>query len=367
MVVRRFIRRMIRTGVLVAFVLLATGLNQGWGASPADGLVPIPHPLTMLLRDATAQTRLGLRPDQIDAVKAAVGQVDQPLWRLRDLPAEQRNEPAGRLLEKLEAKLATILSTQQRTRLDQIMLQSRSIRGLLEPAVAEKLKLSIGQLERMREVIVGLKQEMASLQQGGVTAREMVRARTLQGRAERNALALLDRDQQRTLRLLTGRSFDFSRVRELACRAPELRGVETWINAGPVSLAELRGNVVVVHFYTFGCINCIRNLPHYVAWQKHFASRPVRLVGIHRPESQGERVVETVREKAAETGLTHPIAVDNDSQNWDAWANNVWPSVYLIDKQGFVRHWWYGELNWQGAQGQRRLRAKIEERLAEEG
>jgi peroxiredoxin len=367
MVVCRLRQRMIGKGVLVVLVFLAAGLNQGWGASAADELVPIPHTLTMLLRDAAAHRDLRLRPEQIGAVAAAVDEVDLPLWRLRNLPAEHRNAPAERLLDQLEAKIATILSVQQQKRLDQIMLQSRSIRGLVEPAVAEKLSLSIGQVQRIREVVAALTQEIASLQQGGVTVQEMARARTLQGQAERNALVLLDRDQQRTLRILTGRAFDFSRVRQVACRAPELRGVETWINSEPVTLAQLRGNVVVVHFYTFGCINCVRNLPHYVAWQKHFASKPVRLVGIHRPESQGERVVETVREKAAETGLTHAIAIDNDSQNWDAWANNVWPSVYLIDKQGFVRHWWYGELNWQGAQGERRMRAKIEELLREEG
>ncbi|UCD53095.1 MAG: redoxin domain-containing protein [Phycisphaerales bacterium] len=359
--------RIIRAGVLATCILLGAGPDQVRAAAAAEELAPIPHPLTMLLRDATAQRDLRLQPEQIKAVAAALDEVELPLWQLRDFPTEQRNEPAEKLLETLRNRLATILSTQQQTRLDQIVLQSRSIRGLVEPAVAEKLNLSIGQIERMREVIAGLTQGMASLQQGGVTASEAARARVLQGQAERNALAVLDRDQQRTLRILTGRAFDFSRVRQRACRAPELRGVETWINAGPVTLADLRGNVVIVHFYTFGCINCIRNLPHYVAWQEHFAGRPVRLVGIHRPETQGERVVEKVREKAAETGLTHPIAIDNDSHNWDAWANNVWPAVYLIDKQGFVRYWWYGELNWQGAQGQRQMRAKIEQLLREEG
>lgn len=352
-------------GRLIGFVLLAVGLGQAWGDASTERLVPIPHPSTMLLRSPLVHRELGLRPEQVGAVTAAVDEVDQPLWRLRNFPAERRNAPAERLLEQLDAKLTTILSPQQRKRLDQLTLQAQGLQGIMEPEVADELHLSIGQVQRMQEVVTTLTQELARIQQSGVTARELVRVRTLQSQAERKALAVLDRDQQRTLRFLTGRGFNLSRIRQRACRAPELRGVETWINDGPVSLAQLRGNVVILHFYTFGCINCIRNLPHYVAWQKHFAGRPVRLVGIHRPETQGERVVEKVREKAAETGLTHPIAIDNDSQNWDAWANNVWPAVYLIDKQGFVRYWWYGELNWQGAQGERYMRAKVEELLGE--
>lgn len=355
-----------RLSLAVLGVLLAVaGPAQAEEVSADAPLVPIPHPRVILLLAPAVHEELGLRPEQIDAVAAAVGQADQPLWRLRHFPAEKRNAPAERLLEQLDTRLATILAPQQRQRLDQLTLQAQGLQGIMGPEVSEELRLSIGQVQRMQEVVTTLSQALARIQQSGVTARELVRVRTLQSQAERQALAVLDRDQQRTLRLLTGRGFDLSRMRQRACRAPELRGVETWINGGPVSLAQLRGNVVILHFYTFGCINCIRNLPHYVAWQKYFAGRAVRLVGIHRPETQGERVVATVRAKAAETGLTHPIAIDNDSQNWDAWANNVWPAVYLIDRQGFVRYWWYGELNWQGAQGERYMRAKVEELLGE--
>ena len=359
-------QRIVHASFLCALFVSSVGLAQEPAGSDVDVGVTIPHPRTILLRAAAVHRELRLRPEQISAVQAAVDEVDQPLWRLRDVPADERNEPARRLLSQLDGAIDTILSGRQRARVWQLVLQARGIQALIEPEVTDEVKLSIGQVERMREIITTLAQNVALLQKDGISASDMVRVRRLRDQAERNALALLDDRQRRLLATVVGRSFDFSQMRQVACRAPELRGVDAWINSDPMTLASLRGNVVVVHFYTFGCINCIRNLPHYVAWQKHFASRPVRIVGIHRPETQAERVIETVREKATEAGMTHPIAVDNGSQNWDAWANRIWPSVYLIDKQGFIRYWWYGELNWQGARGERYMRARIEELLHEE-
>jgi peroxiredoxin len=89
------------------------------------------------------------------------------------------------------------------------------------------------------------------------------------------------------------------------------------------------------------------------------------VLGIHTPEVAHEREMDNVRRDAQETGLTFPILIDNDQQNWDAWGNSMWPSVYLIDKQGYVRYWWFGELNWEGAKGEELLRQRIGELLKE--
>lgn len=90
------------------------------------------------------------------------------------------------------------------------------------------------------------------------------------------------------------------------------------------------------------------------------------MVGVHTPEQADERVLENVRKKVVENEMEYPIAVDPDSQTWATWANHTWPSVYLIDKRGNIRTWWYGELNWQGAEGERLLREKIEALLKED-
>lgn len=89
------------------------------------------------------------------------------------------------------------------------------------------------------------------------------------------------------------------------------------------------------------------------------------MLGIHTPETPGEKNIDKIRQKAKENSLTFPIAVDNNGKNWAAWTNRFWPSTYLIDKQGNVRYWWYGELNWQGAEGEKMLRGRIEQLLNE--
>ena len=86
---------------------------------------------------------------------------------------------------------------------------------------------------------------------------------------------------------------------------------------------------------------------------------------MHTPETSREHEIENLERDARDNGLTFPILVDNEKRNWDAWGNSMWPSVYLVDKQGYIRYWWYGELNWQGAEGEKLLRRRIEELIAE--
>ena len=91
------------------------------------------------------------------------------------------------------------------------------------------------------------------------------------------------------------------------------------------------------------------------------------ILGVHTPETQRERDPSQVAAEAKKSGFNFPIVIDNDKKNWTAWGNSMWPSVYLIDKQGRLRYWWYGELNWNEAGGQEIMAKRIEELLAEEG
>lgn len=147
--------------------------------------------------------------------------------------------------------------------------------------------------------------------------------------------------------------------------APEFAPGTQWLQSKPLTLASLRGQVVVVHFWTFGCINCIHNYPAYKAWQRRYAGKGVTLIGIHTPEFEGEADLKRVRAKALQNALKFPIAVDNNRQNWRNWNNRYWPSIYLIDKKGRVRYRWEGELDSGTTKGERLMRRRIDELLAE--
>jgi thiol-disulfide isomerase/thioredoxin len=146
--------------------------------------------------------------------------------------------------------------------------------------------------------------------------------------------------------------------------APEFPRDTQWLQSKPLTLASLRGQVVVVHFWTNGCINCIHNYPVYKYWQKKYAGNGVTIIGVHTPEFAEEAGVDRVRAKARANGLEFPIAIDTDSTIWNRWENHYWPSIYLIDKKGQVRYHWDGELHLENVEA-RQFASRIDELLAE--
>jgi thiol-disulfide isomerase/thioredoxin len=355
----------------VFVVVLLCSCDFGFCESQAsfgfNWIVPIPHPLTSLLRDGQVRRELGMTQAQINNVERAIEAVELPLWRLRDLPHQKRNDQAGLLIRQLKNELSKILTPQQTERLYQLTLQAIGTASVLEPQVALKLNLSDEQISKIRIFLNASYDEMAALQKNTAIYSEssrLVYLRKLRDETEKKVFSVLSNFQQVALRRLMGRPFDLSHVRIIACKAPEFE-VDTWIIKPKVTLSELTGKVTVVHFYAFGCGNCIRTLPYYNKWRNHFPSSTFQIVGIHRPETQQERNIEMVKKKAAEAGIKYPVAIDNESLMWNAWANRIWPGIYLIDKNGYVRYWWYGELNWQGAESEKYLRSKIQELIDE--
>jgi hypothetical protein len=148
-------------------------------------------------------------------------------------------------------------------------------------------------------------------------------------------------------------------------RAPEFVGITAWINSRPLTMAELQGRVVLVHFLSVGSPNCVRDYPWYKDINKRFKDKGLVVIGIHAPETKEEENVATVQKEIRAAKLTHPIAIDNQSTMWKYYFNRVAPSVFLFDKAGIARWGWCGELSWKGAQGKAHMRKKIEELLAE--
>ena len=152
-----------------------------------------------------------------------------------------------------------------------------------------------------------------------------------------------------------------------AVAAPELLG-DSWLNlpkGTQLSLASRKGKVTVLHFWTYGCINCKRNLPAYDRWQKRFAAKGVVVIGIHSPETQAERNPANVAKKVKEFGITYPVLIDSELKNWNRWQQRAWPAICVIDKQGRARYGWEGELGSPGAGMEARLTQLIEALLKE--
>ena len=125
--------------------------------------------------------------------------------------------------------------------------------------------------------------------------------------------------------------------------APELSGLSNWINSKPLTIQELRGKVVLVDFWTYSCINCLRTLPHVKAWYRTYAKDGLVVLGVHTPEFAFEHVPSNVRGAVHRLGVTYPVALDNDYKTWNAFHNQYWPAKYLIDRRGHLRFVHFGE------------------------
>lgn len=130
-------------------------------------------------------------------------------------------------------------------------------------------------------------------------------------------------------------------------RAPDLVGISAWLNSEPLTLAGLRGNVVLVEFWTFACGNCQNVQPVVKHWHDRYAADGLVVLGVHTPELAFERDVANIRTAIARGGLEYPVAVDPDFRTWDAYGNRYWPAFYFIDRQGHVRHTRFGEGDYQ--------------------
>jgi cytochrome c biogenesis protein CcdA/thiol-disulfide isomerase/thioredoxin len=125
--------------------------------------------------------------------------------------------------------------------------------------------------------------------------------------------------------------------------APGLHDISAWVNSKPLTLEELRGKVVLVDFWTYSCINCLRTLPYLESWDKRYRSKGLVIIGVHTPEFGFEHDLGNVQSAVRRLHVRYPVALDNAYGTWKAYANNYWPAHYLIDQQGNVRDVHFGE------------------------
>jgi len=150
---------------------------------------------------------------------------------------------------------------------------------------------------------------------------------------------------QGELRKVRGNTREFassSSLRDFG-EAPQLAGLTNWINSDPLTLRKLRGKVVLVDFWTYSCINCLRTLPHVKAWYRTYRNRGLVVLGVHTPEFAFEHVPGNVEGAVQRLGIKYPVALDNDYATWNAFQNQYWPAKYLVDRQGHLRYYHPGE------------------------
>jgi thiol-disulfide isomerase/thioredoxin len=124
---------------------------------------------------------------------------------------------------------------------------------------------------------------------------------------------------------------------------PALDGLGPWINSPPLNAQQLRGKVVLIDFWTYSCINCLRTLPYLKAWDAKYRKDGLVIIGVHAPEFAFERDPANVRKAVADLGIRYPVALDNRYVVWNALKNSYWPAHYFIDAQGRVRYFHHGE------------------------
>jgi thiol-disulfide isomerase/thioredoxin len=127
---------------------------------------------------------------------------------------------------------------------------------------------------------------------------------------------------------------------------PELLN-EVWLNSEPLKLADLHGQVVIVEFWTYGCINCIHVIPSLREWHQAYADEGLVIIGVHTPEFNYERDLDNVKQALVDLDVPYPVAIDNDWQTWRTYNNHYWPAKYFIDKAGNIRHIHIGEGRYQ--------------------
>jgi thiol-disulfide isomerase/thioredoxin len=131
---------------------------------------------------------------------------------------------------------------------------------------------------------------------------------------------------------------------------PSFAGATEWLNSEPLGPAELRGRIVLVNFWTWTCINWLRQEPYVRAWSQAYRDDGLLVIGVHTPEFSFEHEIERVRQATSERGIDYPVALDNDYEIWSAFDNHYWPALYFVDADGIIRDQHFGEGRYEASE-----------------
>ena len=366
---------LVRAVVLVALVNPARSVAQDPVAAtkpatplPATPAAYVPQVILSLLHSPQVQAELGIEGARLDQLEQLFAKVDGDWWRARNLPPAEQRVAITQVEKTVKTWLTGAIAREKLLRLADLERRAQGGRVLLREDVAEVVGLEPVQSEKILAAARATESAAAALGRvfqtgGGQGDLEKAALQAARQRELKLPGDLLSEEQQKEWRRLVGAPFDTVTLDRIYPMAPDLAPSDTWINTKPLTLADLRGKVVILHFYAFECINCQRNLPIYAEWHRAFADKGVVVIGVQTPETEAEQDSGKVIAAAKEAGIEYPVVFDGDSATWKAWGNTMWPTVYVIDQRGYLRVWWQGELNWQGAKGEEVIRTAVEKLL----
>jgi peroxiredoxin len=349
--------------LLISTLLFHAGSKQV--LSQTAEVVPlVPQNLLKLVHTPEVQKELGLEGDA--RLLSVLRKIDSVWWPSRNLPETKQVETTGGLEKELLDALGKILSPAKMRRLHEIEIQSLGTRALLRDDVAEAVGLNASARKTVKEAFLATDVIAKQLNEkrGGDADLEK-QLREAREKEQSRLTGLLTSSQQKSLGKLIGEPFSLTELNRIYPLAPELVDSGEWAGTGRTSLESQRGKVVLVHFYAFQCHNCVANFKHYNRWHASLSKKGVTVIGIQTPETSAERDSKLVKRAAQEQGFEFPVLIDLKNANWDAWGNTMWPTVYVVDKNGYIRLWWQGELNWEGATGDQSIETMVDQLLIE--
>lgn len=347
-------------GFGICLGVVAASISTSLGAEDQSSLVSseyrnlVPHRLLPLLHAPEVHRELDLNDEQVAKLEDWFRKVDGRWLRLRIIPTEKQIHELDRLESETRDWLEGHFDSKQNRRLRQLEWQSLGARMLLRNDFAREINITQDQQRQFAEIAKVTDEMSKNRSQAEGDQRE-----------NQGVQSILKEEQRRRFNSIVGRIFETQQLKRIYPMAPELLPTANWFNSQPLTLESLKGKVVLVHFYAFQCHNCQANFNVYRRWHEKLKEKGVVVLGIQTPETPTERDPKAVCNAAMDEQLSFPILIDLESKNWDAWGNTMWPTVYVVDKRGYLRHWLQGELNWQGATGDQTIEKIVDFALAE--
>jgi len=329
-------------------------------------LTRVPQTLLAIAHSEEGQRELGVGAETEAGFDEALRKASSGWMRWRNLPEPEQREAIARAEVAIVGEVRRRFGGSAVARLRQLELQAQGARAMLRPEVAEHLAITARQQSGFDALFERSDRALAQVAAVGAAGRARRQAAVARLRtAESEAMQkLLDAGQWSRWEACLGDArapWTFERVLPMA---PELVDSGVWVEADrQARLSDLRGKVVLLHFYAFQCHNCHANFDVYNRWHRSLRDQGIEVVGVQTPETDDERDAGKVVAAAKKAGFGFPVLVDLKSATWEAWGTTMWPTVYVIDRRGYVRHWWMGELRWKGARGDEEIE-RLARRLA---